>query len=191
MPQVGIYSAYQLGLHNHLNNENGGILHDYSRYGGFRSPYRTGALAVHADNDAEVSSVQGPPYTLLKQFTFNADYYRCSFQIYWEAKNADNATTVNTRFYRNGTAVSGVVNDATNVYSAVTYNYDPAAGSIVEGTLFQIYGQANGDQVFVQNFRIYYDWHVAGFGDPSLGINLLTTSLPLDDTTSIDVTADF
>lgn len=185
MAQRGIYSAYQLGLHNHLDNNNGGILNEYSRFGAFREAYRTGALAVHVDNDGAQSDV-GIIYSLLKQFTV-VTAQRGEFRISWEMRNADNATNVETKFYVNNVAVSAAQNNATNVYAAKTYNYDV---DLAVGDLLQIWGNANGDEVFARNFRVYYDWAIKYFWDGTDG-RVLATPLVLTDVSALDVTADF
>ena len=186
MAQTGILSTFQMGLHNHLDADNGGILTEYSRYGAYRRPSRAGACAVSVPNDAEVSNPDGV-WTLLKQFTVN-EVLEGTFRIYWEAKNTDNVTVVNTRFYVNGVAVSGIVNDNSNVYSFATYNYDV---DLAEGDLLQIWGNSNADVVWVRNFRVEYDWTLPAFGDPALARNVLAAALALTDADAIDITADF
>jgi hypothetical protein len=186
MGQVGIYSAYQLGLHNHLDNNNGGTLNDYSRFGAFRETYRTGALAVNVANDAEVSEADHGVYWLTKQFTIN-EAQRGEWRIYFEMANADNMTVVNARFYVNGAAVGAVQARNLNTYAAKTDNYDV---DLAAGDLLQIYTLGNGDSVFIRNFRIYYDWSIKYFHDGTNG-RVLSTPLTLTDTTAIDVTADF
>lgn len=186
MGQVGIYSAYQLGLHNHLDNNNGGILNDYSRFGAFRESYRTGALAVHADNDAEVHEPDHGIYWLTKQFTVNTAQ-RGEWVISFEMHNDDNMTNVNARFYVNGAAVGAVKSNATNAYQTKTDNYDV---DLAAGDLLQIWTNGNGDSVYIRNFRIYYDWAIKYFHDGTNG-RVLVTPLTLTDNEVIDVTADY
>jgi hypothetical protein len=184
--QVGIYSAYQLGLHNHLNDDQGGVLNEYSRFGAFREAYRTGALLVHVDNDAEQSEADHGVYWLTKQFTVNTAQ-RGEWRIYFEMANADNMTNVFARFYVNGVAVGAVQARNLNTYAPKTDNYDV---DLAAGDLLQIYTLGNGDSVFVRNFRIYYDWAIKYFHDGTNG-RVLTTPLVLADVAALDVTADF
>ncbi len=186
MGQVGIYSAYQLGLHNHLDNNNGGTLNEYSRFGAFRETYRTGALAVNVANDAEVIEPDHGVYWLTKQFTV-VTAQRGEWRIYFEMANFDNVTNVNARFYVNGAAVGAVQSRALNTYAPKTDNYDV---DLAAGDLLQIWTNANGDTVYIRNFRIYYDWAIKYFWDGTDG-RVLSTPLTLTDTTAIDVTADF
>ena len=182
MPQIGIYSAYQLGLHNHLNNTQGGILNDYSRYGAYRRPYRTGALAVHCDNDAEVFTGNAI-YTLLKEILVNTDQVG-EYRISWQQRSSVFGQDSRTRFYVNGVAVSAEMTEGTNVYQTETHNYDV---DLAAGDLLQIYGKRVGAcDCYVRNFRIYYDWRIAYFGDGTV-LNL-TTPLPLSDADLLDVT---
>lgn len=190
MAQVGIYSAYQLGLHSHLDNNNGGILNAYSRHGAYRVPYRAGALALHVDNDAEVFIAGAGVYTLLKQFTVGTVYgvatALAGVRFTWEMKNFDNLTNVAARVYINGVAVGAVQNNNTNVYVAKLTNYDAV---LAVGDLLQIWGNDVGDSCYIRNFRVYYDWCIAYFGDGTY--NRLTTTLPLIDADALDLTADF
>lgn len=186
MPQVGIYSAYQLGLHNHLDNNNGGILNDYSRFGAFRESYRTGALATHVDNDAEVHSNVGV-MTLLKQFTINTGQ-KGEWRIAWQSRSSVAGQDISTRFYVNGVAVGAVDTHNAAAYQDVTEDYDV---NLAAGDLIQIYGRRVGAcEVYIRNFRIYYDWCVKYFHDGTNG-RVLVAPLALTDTEAIDVTADF
>ena len=186
MAQAGIYSAYQLGLHNHLDNTNGGILNDYSRFGAFREAYRTGALAVHVDNDAEVTSAAAV-YTLLKQFTIRTAQ-KGEYRIAWESASTVAGQDIATRFYVNGVAVGAADTHDSAIYQAVTEDYDI---DLALGDLIQVYGRRVGAcSVKVRNFRIYYDWAIKYFHDGTHG-RVLTTPLTLSDTTALDVTADF
>ena len=181
MPQVGIYSAYQLGLHNHLDNTNGGILNDYSRYGAYRRPFRTGALAISCPNDAVVQGNWGP-YTLMKETLINVAQPG-NYHIDWEMANNDNVTSVDTIFYVNDVAVSGVQSRALAAYGPKEFHYDI---NLAAGDRLQIYGRANGDIVKVRNFRINYDWQIEYFGDGTSRV--LVTSLPLSDADLLDFT---
>ncbi len=186
MSQVGIYSAYQLGLHNHLNNSQGGVLNDYSRFGAFREAYRTGPLAVHVDNDAEVQSAAAI-YTLLKQFTV-VTAQKGEYRIAWQSASTVGGQNISTRFYVNGAAVGAADTHNSAIYQDVTEDYDI---DLAAGDLIQVYGRRVGAcEVKVRNFRIYYDWAVKYFHDGTNG-RVLTTPLALADTTALDVTADF
>lgn len=187
MPQVGLASSAFLRIHNHLNDDQGGVLNEYSRFGAFRETYRTGALAVHVDNDAEVSLAGPPGFDLLKQFTVNAAQ-RGAYRISWEMRNSDGMTPVHVRVAINGVDIPASDQaEAGNVYAGKIYNYDV---DLAEGDLVQLVGDPQGDEVFVRSFRIYYDWCVPYFHDGAHG-RVLTTPLALVDNEALDVTADF
>lgn len=187
MAQRGIYSAYQLGLHNHLDNNNGGILNEYSRFGAYRETYRTGALAVHVDNDAEVHLAGGAGFVVLKQFTIDTAQ-RGEFRISWEMRNVDNATTVHARVAINDVDIpASDQSTAVNVYGGKTYNYDV---DLALGDRVQIAGDPQGDDIYIRSFRIYYDWSIKYFHDGTNG-RVLVTPLALSDVEALDVTADF
>jgi hypothetical protein len=184
--QVGNYSAYQLGIHDHLNDSMGGILNEYSRRGGFREAYRTGALAVHVDNDAERSSAFAG-FVLMKQFYVN-QAQRGEYRIVWEMKNSNNVTPVSVRVAINGVEIVASNQDESgNIYAQKFYNYDV---DLAEGDLVQLFGDANVDTVWIRNFRIYYDWCIKYFGD-GLGGWILAAPLVLTDAALLGVTADF
>ena len=182
--QVGIYSAYQLGIHGHLNNDDGGILNEYSRDGAFMEAYRTGALAVHVDNDAEVlTGLDG--YILLKQFSVNTAE-RGEFRFTWQSRTNWAGQPIWTQFYVNGVAVGAEDTHAFEAYQNVLHNYDV---NLAAGDLLQIYGKATmGASLFVRNFRIYYDWALKYFGNAE---KTLTAPLALTNADLLDVTADF
>lgn len=182
MPQVGIYSAYQLGLHNHLNASNGGILNEYSRYGAYRSLYRTGALALHVDNDAE-TNLNNAIYIKMKEIQINEDY-EGQIRVAWQAHSSVALQEIRTRFYLNGVAVGAECDEDVVAYQDEVENYDVG---LVAGDLFQIYGKRVGACVcYVRNFRLYYDWRLAHFGDGT--IMNLATPVALSDADLIDVT---
>lgn len=185
--QVGNYSAYQLGIHNHLNDSMGGILNEYSRFGAFREAYRMGALAVHVNNDAAVSLAGPPGFNILKQFTVIAAQ-RGEYRISWEMKNADGMTPVHARFAVNDIDIPASDQaEAGAVYAGKTYNYDV---DLAEGDRLQIVGDPQGDEIFIRNFRIYYDWCIKYFWDGSDG-RVLVTPLTLVDATALDLIPDF
>jgi len=187
MPQVGIPSSAFLRIHNHLNDDQGGVLNEYSRFGAFREAYRTGALAVHVDNDPERSVAGMAGYVLLKQFTVNVAQ-RGEYRISWEMRNADDATPVHVRVAINGVDIPASDQvTALNIYVGKIYNYDV---DLAEGDLVQLFGDPQGDEVFVQSFRLYYDWCVKYFHDGTNG-RVLVAPLALSDVSLIDVTADF
>ena len=183
--QVGIISAYQLGIHNHLNNDNGGVLNEYSRFGAFRETYRTGALAVHVASDAEVHTPSAAT-VLLKQITINAAQ-KGEFRIQWESKSTVLGQGITTAFFVNGVAVSPDDSHDSAIYQTVQYDYDV---DLAAGDLLQIWGSRDGAcEVYVRNFRVYYDWCIKYFHDGTNG-RVLATPLPLTDVAALDVTAD-
>ena len=183
MPQVGIYSAYQLGLHNHLDDNNGGILNDYSRYGAYRRPYRTGALALNFPNDAVRSTVEAA-FVLVKETRVNVAQLG-QVQIGFEMKGTDGITNAHGRLYVNGVAVGADHGSNSAVYVAYTDNYDVG---FTAGDLIQIYAYSEGgaDTTSIRNFRIRYDWHLPGFGDGT--VNNLAAALALTDVDILDCT---
>ena len=192
MAQVGIYSAYQLGLHNHLNNENGGILHDYSRYGAFRTCDNSGALSIQVGSDAEVGG-NNFATQLVKEILINEDY-RGTFRIRWDHRStAGVPEDIQTAFRINGVLIWTAPDYDGVGYETVNYDHDDGAGGPVDlqaGDRLQIYARRVGATEYrVRNFRIYYDWAIAGFGDPALNINRLLAALALTDGTLLDVTA--
>lgn len=175
MPQVGIYSAYQLGLHNHLNATQGGILNDYSRHGAYRIPQRTGGLAIHTAAPGETFTGLNV-MTLLKELRID-ETRPGRVQVnydYWSLLGG--ANNVNARFYVNGVAVGALQTGPGP--TTVTENYDVG---FTNGDLLQIWGRriAAGDECHIDNFYIAYDWHLLYFGDGT--INNLVTTLPLTD----------
>jgi len=179
--QRGIYPTFQLGIHDHLDDDRGGILNAYSRDGAFRKPYRTGALAIQCANNAERTTAI-PGYSLLKETRINAAQPG-RYRIFWRMKNADGATTVNARFRVNGVNVSVVQSTASAVYVNKTHNYDV---DLAAGDLLQIWGDPVTDEIFIDQFRIYYDWGLYQFGDG--GRANLVTLLPLSSVDLLDFT---
>jgi len=178
--QVGILSAFQLGQHDHLSAERGGLLHAYSRYGAFRTPYRTGALIVHCDNDVE-NSYAGIGFDAVKETLINVAQPG-RYRISWRMKNFDNVTAVHARVAINDVDIPASDQaNATDVYVGKTYNYDV---DLAAGDRVQIVGDPVGDRVFIDEFRIYYDWGIAYFGDGTF--NNLVTLLPLSDAELLD-----
>lgn len=184
MGQVGIYSASLLMLHDHLDDNFGGVLNAYSRDGAFMETYRTGALAVHVANDAEVNSSIGI-MTLLKQYTANRDI-KGEFQFRWDSRSSVLGIQISTRLYVNNVAVGVLDTHDSNGYDTIIANYDL---DIAAGDLLQLWGRRHGaNTVFVRNFRIYYDWAIKYFGNNQ---KLLTAPLNLANTELIDVAANF
>jgi hypothetical protein len=179
--QVGVQSGARIGVHSHLNVNQGGLLNLYSPFAGFRRPYRTGALAVSCTNNAQ-KSYAGGGTVLMKEIRINTAQAG-NYRIYWQMKNSDNITTVSVWFFVNGIAISPNYDEATNVYTAKTYNYDV---NLNAGDLLQLYGFANGDTVWIINFRISYDWRIEHFSDGTTRV--LVTALPLTDLTLLDFT---
>ena len=178
--QVGVQSGARIGIHNHLNISQGGILN----LSGFRRPYRTGVLALSVNNDAEKLEATGailPAYALMKEIRINTAQVG-QYRIAWEMRNDLNVINMYTQLWVNGVAVGASSASGSSVYLPYTRNYDV---NLAAGDLIQLYGSRNavGDWCYVQLFRIYYDWHIEYFND-----NILNTSLPLSNADLLDVT---
>ena len=182
MPQVGVYSAYQLGLHNHLDDNNGGLLNDYSRYGAYREAYAAGT-AITFPNDAEVTVIN-PAYDLIKEIRVNKAILG-TFYISWRMRNSDGVTSVRSKFYVNGVAKSPEKATTSNVYAGQNYTYSV---DLAAGDLLQIYGYsvAGADAIFIDQFRIRFGYQILYFGDGTK-FNL-TSALALSDTDAPDMT---
>jgi hypothetical protein len=181
--QVGIYSASQLPIHNHLNDNMGGILNEYSRFGAYREAYRTGALAVSVPSlilKDSASLVE----TLIKQIRIN-QAYRGQWRIEWEFFSTLGASDVHTRLFLNGAplSVDYFTTSVVNVPEAYNHDVDFAAGDLV-----QIWGyrEGAGDRVNVENFRIRYDWGIKYFGDGTSRV--LPAPMALVDVDVLDFT---
>ena len=178
--QVGVQSGAKIGIHNHLNISQGGILN----LSGFRRPYRTGALALSVNNDPEKLEATGaiwPATALMKEIRINTAQVG-NFRIAWEMRNDLNVINMYTQLYVNGVAVGAPSINGSSVYLPWTRNYDV---NLAAGDLIQLYGArtAVGDNCYAQLFRISYDWHIEYFND-----NILNTSLPLSNADLLDVT---
>lgn len=182
--QVGCLSAFQLGIHDHLSDERGGILNAYSRYGAYRRPYRTGALVLSCDNDTERQTFSLIP-VLLKETRINVAQPG-RYRVRWEMKNDLGVINVSSRFYVNGAIVGALNTNGTDVWTEYFHNYDV---DLAAGDLLQVWGfTANiGDRCWVRDFHIHFDWGLPGFGDGTL--NNLVTGLPLSDAGLLDFTA--
>jgi hypothetical protein len=180
MAQVGVRSTAGLVIHNHLNDINGGVLNDYSRDGAFKRPYRTGALACSCDNDAIKSTVGD--LILLKQTRINKAQIG-TYRIEWKFYNSDNMTWVESRLALNGVFISTNRTQNTNLPVLETHNFDVGFSA---GDLLQVYGTANGDEVFVEDLRIRFDWRIENFGQPPR--NTLIAALGVTDVDLLDFT---
>ena len=182
--QCGVLSAFQLGIHDHLTNERGGILNAYSRYGAYRRPYRTGALAVNFPNDAVRSTANGA-YTELKRTLVNATQAG-EVVFSFDMRGTDGVTFNSSRVRVNGVNIGVLHNSNSNVWVTYTDTYDLG---LIAGDLLQVWALSAGgaDTVSIRNFRIYYDWHLPGFGDGT--VNNLTAPLALTDVDLLDLTA--
>jgi len=129
MSQVGIYSAYQLGLHDHSSITQGGILIYDKRI--------VGANVVIFNNPAKSTTNAG--FTKLKETTIlEASLGSCT--IYFTLEATAGGGSVNGRLYFNGAAV-GVDHSATpgpTIFNDVL-NQDFAVGDKI-----QIYGHGSG-----------------------------------------------
>jgi hypothetical protein len=183
MAQVGIISAYQLGIHNHLNNDNGGILHDYSRHGAFRIPIRTGALAISTDSPGDMNTNLAA-MTKIKELRI--DETRPARVVityeYWSLMGGVNH--VDAQLYINGVAVGPLQHGAGP--ATITYNHD---AGFTKGDLIQVWGRryTAGDECHIDNFSINYDWAILWFGDGTQ--NVLVTALPVTDIDELAHTA--
>ena len=175
--QIGCQSGARIGVHNHLSISQGGII-----YWAYRCASRLGALAVNVANDAQTNLLGGLAYELLKEITV-VTAQAGTFRISWDSKDGDNITEVHSRFYVNDVAVSAVKNNNTNVWANHTHNYD---FNLVAGDRLQIWGNPEGDNVLIRNFRILYDWTIPRFtGDGTSRV--LVTPLALTDVDLLDV----
>jgi len=179
--QVGIYPTFQLGIHDHLDDDRGGILNAYSRDGAFRKPYRTGALAVFSNNPTERSTVE-LAYIKLKEIKINAAQPG-RYVISWQFRGSTGVDFVYSRFYRNGVAVSTERSTLNTAYVTETHNYDV---DLPANVLLQIYGYADAGTLRVRNFGLKYDWGLYQFGDG--GRANLVTLLPLSSVDLLDFT---
>jgi hypothetical protein len=183
MAQVGVYSASLLMQHDHLNASMGGILNAYSRYGAYRRPFNTGALAISCDNDAQVTDNIGADPQLMKEIRINAAQAG-NFRISWRMCNVDNVSNVDAWFYVNGIVVSPIKSTTSNAWQTKTHDYNV---NLALGDLLQIWGDRGLDSLNVDRFRIYYAWRIEYFGDGT--VNNLITALPLSDADLLDFTA--
>jgi hypothetical protein len=119
---------------------------------------------------------------LLKEIQINEDY-EGQWRISWQMRNADNVTFVGTQFFVNGVGIGAVETTASNAYVGKVANYDV---NLAAGDLIQLWGDSDLDQIFVRNFRIYYDWRLSHFGDGTI-LNL-STPVALSDADLLDVT---
>lgn len=189
MSQVGLASSAFLRIHNHLNNDQGGILADYSRYGAFRAPSRAGAMALHVDNDADRNTPLNV-YTLLKQFVVDYRWnYRGTVQLRWQMFTSVPGQDVGSKAYINGAPMPGAADEVTNLAAPQDYTHDYDVG-LASGDLIQIYGiriGAGGTSCHVLNFRLYYDWSIFHFGDGTT--HLLNAALALTDVDPLEISA--
>ena len=181
--QVGCLSAFQLGIHDHLSDERGGILNAYSRDGAYRTPYRTGALALGCGNPTERDS-DAAAYALIKETRINV-LQEGRFSISWNQRSTSGVDFVYTKVYINGIAFGAEKTTLNVAYVTETQNYDV---DLAAGDLIQIWGRAdNPTHLRVRNFSVKYDWGLSYFGDGTR--NNLVTRLPLSDVDIIDFTA--
>lgn len=181
--QIGILSAFQLGIHDHLSNERGGILNEYSRYGAYRTPYRTGALAIGCGNLTERDS-DAAAYALIKETRID-QAQEGRYQIKWEFRSTSGVDFVYTKVYINGVAFGAEKTTLAVAYQDAIQNYDV---DLALGDLVQIWGYAdNPTHLRVRNFSVLYDWGLSYFGDGTR--NNLVAMLPLSDVDIISFTA--
>ena len=185
MGQVGIYSAYQLGIHNHLDNQNGGVLNEYSRDGAYREATNTDTLYIHAINDTAVENCH-VNWHVMKQFIVNASQ-RGKYQITWESRSLYFGEDVRSQIYINDAPFGAPFTHSSNAYQLHSVDYD---FDLVEGDLIQIYGAplTHDNCLYVRHFRIAYNWSIVYFGNRE---KTLKTPLELTEDDLIDVTADF
>jgi len=181
--QVGVQSGARIGIHNHQNISQGGLLDLYSDFRGFGVPFNTGALAINVANDTARSTSNGA-YTLLKEIRSNV-LQPGSFLISFDMRSVDGVTNAVARFRVNGVVIGALHSSPNNVFQNYTDLYNVA---LAEGDLLQIWALSSGgaSTTQIRNFRIYYDWRLEYFGDGTR--NLLITALPLSDADLLDVT---
>lgn len=183
MSQAGVQAAYMLGIHNHLNDSLGGILNEYSRYGAYRTPYRTGALAIGCGNPTERDS-DAAAYALIKETRIN-QLQEGRYEIHWQFRSTTGVDFVYTKLYINGVAYGAEKTTLAAAYQDAVQIYDV---DLALGDLVQVWGYAdNPTHLRVRNFSILYDWGLSYFGDGTR--NNLITLLPLSDVDIIDFTA--
>jgi hypothetical protein len=181
--QVGCLSAFQLGIHDHLSNERGGILNAYSRDGAYRMPYRTGALAVGCGNPAE-RDTDAIAYVLVKQTRVNV-MQEGRYQVSWQFRSTSGVDFVYTKVYINGVAFGAEKTTLNVAYQDAIQNYDV---DFAAGDLIEVWGYAdNPTHLRVRNLSIKYDWGLSQFGDGTR--NNLVTVLPLSDNDVLGFTA--
>jgi hypothetical protein len=176
--QIGVQSGVRIGIHNHSTINQGGIL-----YWAYRTPYRTGALAINCPNNAVTSTVSDD-YILLKEITINTAQPG-RYRITWEMKNLASAGTVTTRFYVNNIAISAPESMDSNVWQTKLYSYDV---DLAVNDRLQIWGlRTIAETCFVRYFRINYDWCISRFSVDGTN-RVLVTALPITDIDLLDFT---
>jgi hypothetical protein len=182
--QVGIYSAYQLGLHNHEDASNGGILVVYSRYGAYRAP-TAGATVTGAHNLTVRTRVGTLGYETIKLTNINpvnidgfqAGTWRVSFDM--KTDTAPNQVDAMAFLVHNGVwTASGVFSDITGGY--VTKTWNTGAYTIYDGD--QLIIQVNDPLtvgVSVRNLYLRWTWQIPYFGNGA--DHVLTAALALND----------
>jgi len=182
--QVGIYSAYQLGLHNHEDNNNGGILVVYSRFGAYRAPV-AGNVVTGVDNLPVRTRVSTVGYETIKLSTINPvnldGFQKGTWRVMFDMKTdtAPNQVDAMVFFYHAGVWTgSGVFSDITGGY--VTKTWNSGVYTIYDGDLLVL--QVNdplGVGVSVRNLYLRWTWQIPYFGDGTT--HALTAALALTD----------
>jgi hypothetical protein len=132
-------------------------------------------------NDTERSTTSIIPVKL-KECKLNADLPACRIKFDIRAGTFGGRLYHHAQIYKNGIPIGTLQTADSDSYTTKTEDFT----GFHKNDLIQIYGYLDfyytGYQVFVQNFRFYYDKQLTGFGN-----EVLTTPLPLV-TTAISIT---
>ncbi len=179
MQQAGVQAAYQLGIHNHLNDSLGGLLNAYSRFGAYREALST-AATISLDNDGAKTNVGAGVYTLLKEtriLTITDNFQKGSFLISFQMKTNTAPNAVQAKVYINDLPVSIEFSDVTGGYVLKSHTL---AGTLYPGDKVQVWVKdVLSAGVSVINLRISFGWRIAGFGDGTSRV--LTVPLAVTD----------
>lgn len=129
MPQVGIYSSYQLGLHDHSNNNMGGVLGTVERIAG---------VVVNDIVSAGDSFTAAAAFTLVKRVRID-EISPGQMDISFDLQAS--AGTAHGRIYINGVAV-GL--DQTQIAPAVGTKTETIIQDLAAGDNIEIYAYCTG-----------------------------------------------
>jgi len=180
--QVGIYPTFQLGIHDHLTDDRGGVLNAYSRYGAYKRMYRTGAGLIHTSGGApNTTDVLFPlPMALIKSLRIDETRPgQVILRYTYESPVGMDHVDAQAFIYRAG-AVFWTGGGPNHGFGPTTIaeNYN---NGFIAGDLVQVWGRVYDalDICLITNLEIEYDWRIPGFGDGTF--NNLNTALPVSD----------